>query len=257
MVRRHLGRTGIELSPIGFGAFKIGRNQKIKYAQSYELPTDDEVERLIGGIIDMGINYIDTAPAYGSSEERLGRVLAKFRRDDLIVSTKVGETFENGVSTHDFSPEAVRQSIERSRQRLRMETLDLVFIHSCGNDEVILECTHCAETLQDLRKAGDIRAIGFSAKTSLGEAMAMKWADALMIEIDFGDDNPPLTPGAASRSGVGVIVKKGLDSGRLDASTAIQRVLEIPGVTSMVIGGLNLDHFRENVAIANSMTSTG
>src|SRR5262245_47651520 len=100
MVRRPLGRTGIQLSPIGFGAFKIGRNQGIKYAQEYNLPSEEDVERLIAGILDLGINYIDTAPAYGTSEERLGRVLGKFRRDDLIVSTKVGETFADGRSTY-------------------------------------------------------------------------------------------------------------------------------------------------------------
>src|SRR5262249_42201444 len=155
----------------------IGRNQKIKYAQAYALPSDEEAQRLIGGILDMGINYIDTAPAYGTSEERLGKILKSFRRDDLVGSTKVGRTFENGISSYDFSPEAVMQSVARSRQRLRMETLDLVFIHSDGNDEEILEYTHCAEALQELKRAGDVRAIGFSGKSRHGNNMARKWAD--------------------------------------------------------------------------------
>jgi aryl-alcohol dehydrogenase-like predicted oxidoreductase len=251
MVRRPLGRTGIELSVLGFGAFKIGRNQKVKYAQPYDLPSDDEVQTLIGGILDLGVNYIDTAPAYGTSEERLGRILKSFRRDDLIISTKVGESFDNGVSSYDFSPEAVIQSVARSRKRLRMETLDMVFIHSDGNDEEILEYTYCAEALIDLKKAGDIRAIGFSGKTVLGNLMAEKWADAVMAEFDVLDDDVRFS----ANPELGVIIKKPLGSGRVSPSQAIPRILQQPGVTSMVIGGLNLEHFRENVEIANVAAS--
>jgi aryl-alcohol dehydrogenase-like predicted oxidoreductase len=246
VVRRTLGTTGIELSPIGFGAFKIGRNQGIKYAHGYELPSDEEVERLIGGLLDMGINYIDTAPAYGSSEERLGRVLGQFQRDDLIVSTKVGETFENGASSYDFSPEVVIRSVARSRKRLRKETLDLVFIHSDGNDVDILEHTNCAETLIDLKKAGDIRAIGFSGKTFKGNTLATKWSDAIMTEFDLIEDNArfPAIPD------LGIVIKKPLGSGTISPAEAIPKILRQPGVTSMVIGGLNLEHFRHNIEIA-------
>ena len=92
MVKRRLGRSAIEVSPIGFGSFKIGRNTGVKYPQAYELPDDDAVAKLTDGLLDLGINYIDTAPAYGLSEERLGAVLSG-RRGDVVLSTKVGETF--------------------------------------------------------------------------------------------------------------------------------------------------------------------
>ena len=70
MELRPLGTTGLDVAPIGFGAFKIGRNQKTKYAVDYDLPTDREVESLLGGP-DAGINLIDTAPAT-ASERRIG-----------------------------------------------------------------------------------------------------------------------------------------------------------------------------------------
>src|SRR5690554_164313 len=129
MVHRPLGTTGMMVSPIGFGAFKIGRNQGIKYAQSYELPDDREVEQLLNGVLDLGINYIDTAPAYGISEQRIGQAIGH-RRTEYVLSTKVGETFTNGQSTFDYSSDAVRASIERSCKRLRTDVLDIVFIHS-------------------------------------------------------------------------------------------------------------------------------
>ena len=72
MVQRRLGTTDLELSPLGFGAFKIGRNQGIKYEQAYELPSDKDVSQLLNAVLDAGVNYIDTAPAYGLSEERIG-----------------------------------------------------------------------------------------------------------------------------------------------------------------------------------------
>ena len=66
LARRPLGRTGLSLSLVGFGAFKIGRNIGIKYENSYALPSDDASNRLLHAVIDeLGINYIDTAPAYG------------------------------------------------------------------------------------------------------------------------------------------------------------------------------------------------
>src|SRR5437867_7075023 len=113
MVLRALGKTGLDVSPISFGAFKIGRNQKIKYAQSYPLPSEDETAKLLNGVLDLGINLIDTAPAYGISEERIGKHISP-RRREFVLSTKVGERFEEGKSTHDFSSKAITRSVERS-----------------------------------------------------------------------------------------------------------------------------------------------
>src|SRR5204863_4838245 len=131
MVRRALGWTNLSVSPISFGAFKIGRNEKIKYAQAYPLPSEEEAGRLLNGVLDLGINLIDTAPAYGLSEQRIGRHISS-RRREFILSTKVGETFENGKSTYDFSAKAIANSFERSLTRLKTASVDFLFIHSDG-----------------------------------------------------------------------------------------------------------------------------
>src|SRR5687768_4809484 len=101
MQHRILGKTGRLVSPIGFGAFKIGRNQGIKYPSGYALPDDVAVERLLNGVLDLGINLIDTAPAYGISEQRIGQFLSH-RRNEFTLSTKVGETFEDGHSRYEY-----------------------------------------------------------------------------------------------------------------------------------------------------------
>ena len=77
MQLRPLGSTGLFVTPLGFGAFKIGRNEQVKYPQPYDLPDDATVERLLNGVLDAGIHLIDTAPAYGLSEERIGKFLPR------------------------------------------------------------------------------------------------------------------------------------------------------------------------------------
>lgn len=242
---RAVGQTGLQLPPLGFGAFKIGRNQGIKYPQGYALPTDAEATRLLQQVLDLGCTYIDTAPAYGLSEERIGRALAS-RRAEFVLSTKVGETFADGASTYDFSAEAITGSLERSRQRLSSPVLDLVWIHSPGNDETLLRSTDVVDVLRRQRDQGTIRAIGLSCKTVGGAELALAWADALMVEYhsDYRDFETVMHQ--ASDQGVAVVVKKGLASGHLPPAEAIRFVLAHPAVTSLVVGGLNIDHFRTN-----------
>jgi len=246
MVRRSLGSTGMTVSPIGFGAFKIGRNVGAKFPAGYELPTDREVERLLDGVLDLGINYIDTAPAYGTSEERIGRAIAH-RRNEFVISTKVGEEFEHGVSRYDFSPAAVRASIERSRTRLRTVVVDVVFLHSDGRDREIIESSGAVEALLDLKSRGLVRAVGLSGKTVEGARLALQWADAIMVEYHLEDRSHEGVIAEARERGVGVVVKKGLASGRLRPEDAIPFILRNPAVSSLVIGGLDLDHIRTNL----------
>jgi len=246
MVRRELGTTGFALTPVGFGAFKIGRNQGIKYATGYDLPDETLSHRILNAMLDIGINYIDTAPAYDLSEQRIGDALAE-RRSEFVLSTKVGERFERGISTYDFSESGVLDSIGRSRERLRVDVLDLVFVHSDGNDVHILRETEVVPTLRFLRDEGVVRAIGFSGKTVDGAREALAWADAIMVEYHLDDlSHEPVIEEAAARD-IGVVVKKGLASGRLPPHEAIEFVLSNPGVTSLVIGGLNVDHMRTNL----------
>lgn len=249
MFERELGQTGLNVTAIGFGAFKIGRNEKAKYPQSYDLPDDAAVDGLLNRLLDMGVNYIDTAPAYGISEQRIGQAIAH-RRSEFVLSTKVGETFENGRSNYDFSASAVRLSVERSLKRLRTEQLDLVFVHSNGDDQNILENTDVVSTLQALKAGGLVRAIGFSGKAASAAQAALSWADAIMVEYNSNDTSHTDVMTTAADHGVGVIVKKGLASGHLPAAESIAFVLRHPAVSSLVIGGLNADHFQSNVEAA-------
>ncbi|GAB4142659.1 MAG: aldo/keto reductase [Planctomycetaceae bacterium] len=249
MQSRQLGRTGLSVSPVGFGAFKIGRNQGIKYPSGYDLPSEQDVSILLNRVLDAGIRYIDTAPAYGLSEKRIGKAIGH-RRAEFTLSTKVGETFENGRSTYDFSAKAIRESVQRSLKRLQTDILDAVFLHSDGNDLKILNETEAVSTLVSLKEQGLIRAVGLSGKTIEGARSALEWADVLMVEYHLEDISHSELLSEAHKAGIGIVVKKGLAAGRIAPHEAIPFVLKNPAVTSLVIGGLNINHLRENIAIA-------
>ncbi len=259
MELRPLGATGLRVSPLGLGTVKFGRNQGVKYPQPFALPSDREALALLELAWDLGINLLDTAPAYGESEERLGRLLRQCRRDWMIV-TKVGEAFHDGVSRFDFSAAATRTSVERSLRRLGVTTLDAVLIHSSGADQAILEQEAALPTLRDLQKAGLVRAVGMSTKTAAGGLRAVECCDLVMATYNLRQREELPVIRAAHAAGKGVLIKKGLLSGYLSDLTevdpvraALQLLYAEPGVSSIVIGTLNPNHLQANVAAAESV----
>jgi aryl-alcohol dehydrogenase-like predicted oxidoreductase len=250
-----MARLTLPLSPLGYGAFKIGRNVGTKYDLAYELPDPATVERVLNGVLDLGINYIDTAPAYGTSEERVGQAISH-RRREFVLSTKVGEFFEGGVSKYDFSADAVRKSVETSLRRLRTDVLDFVFIHSSRDDVRVVEQTDVVPTLVSLRDAGLVRGIGLSGYTAEGFRVALSWSDAIMVTYHRDDNTLAPVIDEAHQRGIAVIVKKGLASGRLPAAQALSFVLRNPAVTSVVVSSLSLNHLRDNGRIAQAMRSS-
>lgn len=250
--RRALGNTGVMVGVLGLGTVKLGRSRAVKYPKPFEIPDDRAAAELLGTAHGLGINLIDTAPAYGTSEERLGSLLAG-QRDQWIISTKAGEEFDDatGASRFDFSPAAITTSIERSLRRLRTDRLDLVLLHSDGRDVEIIEQSGALDALGALKKQGKVRLIGVSTKTPEGARLAAERCDAVMLTyspIERADE--PAIEVARARSGV-VLVKKALASGHAsDPGAAIHFALANPGVTSVIVGTINPEHLRANAIAA-------
>lgn len=250
MIQRQL-TPDIQTSLLGLGTVKLGRNQKVKYPKPFTIPTDDQALALLNTARELGINLIDTAPAYGTSEARLGELLPHAGgRDSWIIASKVGENFDNGASTFDFTPEAARASVERSLTRLRTDRLDIVLIHSDGNDLHIIEHMGTLEALHQLKAEGLIRSVGMSTKTPVGALAALPYCDVLMLTVnqDNHDDLPACA--AAAKHGVGVLVKKALASGHADPASSIRYAVGVEGVTSVIVGTTNPDHLRANALAA-------
>src|SRR3990167_133138 len=170
-ILKPLGTTSILVSPIALGTVKFGRNQGVKYPTAFDLPQDTDIKNLLSLCQELQINFLDTAAAYGLSEERIGKLLT--HRQQWVISTKAGEEFQDGKSYYDFSTKHIRRSVERSLRCLKTDYLDLVLIHSDGNDEKIIHETDSLQTLHQLKEAGYIRALGMSTKTMAGGLQAL------------------------------------------------------------------------------------
>ena len=152
MQTRLLGKTGVQLSELGFGSAGLGND--------YGNIDPSQGERAVHFAIDQGITYFDTAPYYGRtlSEQRLGEALIG-KRNQIILSTKLGRYDK---ADFDFSADRVRSSIDESLTRLRTDYVDLLIAHDIefGDREQII-----SETLPEMRKlqdAGKARFIGVS-----------------------------------------------------------------------------------------------
>ena len=256
MVRRQLGRTGFTVAPIALGTTKLGRNTDVKYPASFALPSAQEIAELFESALKLGVHLIDTAPAYGKSEQRLG-ALVDMHRDEILLCSKCGESYANGRSFHDFSAAAIIASVEASLGRLKTDYIDILQLHSDGRDVEILTQTDALEGLGQLKRSGKIGAMGISAKTPTGIREAARSCDIVMAP--FSQVEPALANALteAHDQGLGVLAIKGLFSGHLEARPAIEFVLNQPFIDALVIGTLNPAHLELAVEIAENMPNRG
>lgn len=255
MELKALGDTGIRVSPLGLGTVKIGRDQQVKYPTGFTIPDDKAVIELFELAWELGINTLDTAPAYGNSEERLGQLLP--HRNEWVIVGKVGEIFEGGQSSFDFSAAHTRMSVERSLRRLRRDRIDIVLVHSHGDDMAIIENEEVCYTLQDLKREGLIGAVGMSTKTVAGGIWCVENMDVVMATYNtsYTDELPVLQ--RAAELNKGVLIKKGLQSGHAHSvEEALRFVFAQPAVHSVIVGTINPAHLRDNVAVTDRVLGT-
>jgi len=253
-LHRPLGSTGLSVSPLGLGTVKLGRDQGVKYPNGFTIPDDDAARLLLAQARELGINLIDTAPAYGRSEERLGPLL-RGQRDQWVIVSKVGEEFDDGQSRFDFSAAHTRASVERSLKRLETDCIDLVLVHSDGDDLRILEQEEVYQTLALLRQEGKIRGFGFSGKTAEGGLKALEQGDCAMVTYNLNEQAERPVLDYAAAHGKAILVKKALASGHVCLSPGVDPVkasFELlfahPGVSSAIVGTINPLHLAHNVA---------
>ncbi len=172
MNSRVLGRTSVQLTPLGFGGAPIGN--------LFTSVSDEDAAEAITAAWEGGVRYFDTAPHYGLglSERRLGVALAAYQRSDYVVSSKVGRVLrpnlhpkgsdlsvagfavaDEVVREIDYSASGVEKSIEESLDRLGVDYLDIVYVHD-PDDYVEQVIGESLPTLAQLRDHGAIRAIG-------------------------------------------------------------------------------------------------
>ena len=258
MKKRRLRNTNAEVSSLGLGTVKFGRNENVKYPNSFELPSDSAILQLLATAQEEGVNLLDTAPAYGRSEQRLGALLGA-DRENWILASKAGEDFVDGVSRFDFSAAAITSSVERSLRRLRTDRIEALLLHSDGSDVDILENSGAVGALNQLKEQGKILATGISTKTVEGGKLAVSMGlDIVMATYNpwHRDEKPVLD--AATEKGCSILLKKAFGSGWFGESggenvsipdpvaESFRFIFDHPASTAVIVGTINPKHLRTN-----------
>ena len=241
----------VTLSSVGFGAYQIGRIASEKYASfGKPMPSDMEAESLLNGVLDLGITLIDTAPAYGVSEERIGKYLQE-RRNEYNLCTKVGELSIYGKCVFDFSAEGMRRSVERSLRTLRTDCIDILLIHAPPDDMCVLTDSDAVETMLSMQQEGKARYVGFSGKSAEAQLLSLEWSDVVMVEYSFANQRNASVIQEADNQGIIVLVKKAMNSGHLSGDEAIDFLIKKSPIQEAlhctVIGSTSLARMEENV----------
>jgi len=217
-----LGNSSLKTSRIGLGTWAIGGWMWGGTSEAESIAT-------IRAAVDRGITLIDTAPAYGfgRSEELVGKALAEGGlRDGVQIATKVGLNWRDGSVYRDSRPVRIRTEIEDSLRRLRTDVIDLYQVHWPDLETPLAET---ARTLEDLRRAGKIRAIGVSnySPAQLDTFRAIAKLDAVqspynLFEREIDADVLPY----ARHTRLAVLsygaLCRGLLSGRMTATTTFE-----------------------------------
>lgn len=261
MKNRVFGKTGLNVSVLGFGAGHIGGNNL----------TETEASSLLNSVVDLGINLFDTARAYGLSEERIGKHLSH-RRNEIIISTKVGYGI-HGVPDWTFN--SVMMGIEEALTKLKTDYIDIVHLHSCS-----IEILQRGEVIEALKKAldnGKIRVTAYSGENEDLEFAAQTGEfGSLQFSLNLFDQKSTdkILPQTKEQN-IGIIAKRPIANVpwqfitqpygsyceeywirmkkmnlQLDIDwleTAIRFAASTEGVGSIIIGSSSLDHVKQNL----------
>lgn len=212
MEKRTLGRTGLDVSVIGFGAMTIG---------GIFGPVDDAVSnKALHAAIDAGMNFIDTSDAYGQghSEEVIGRFLKeRSDRDQIIIGSKGGNNMVTGK--YNFTPDYIRGCVEGSLKRLGVEALDIYLLHNPTEENFKAEDSF--DLLDEFKAQGKIKHWGVSVNTLPECELAVSSGRPSVMQMEYNvlQQEPEEVFAKAKGAGVGVIsrvpLKRGFLSGRI------------------------------------------
>jgi predicted aldo/keto reductase-like oxidoreductase len=234
---RVLGKTGLEISRLGFGGIPI---QKI----------DAEGTRvLVGELVDKGVNFIDTARGYTVSEEYLGYALEGVR-DKFVLATK----------SMARTKEAMASDIDVSLRNLRTNYIDLYQIHnpSAADLDTVMAEGGALEALFEARAAGKIGHIGITLHSVelFRRAIELDWVETVMFPYNLVETQGEELIAECERRNIGFICMKPLAGGAIeDARLAMRFILNNPAVTVVIPGMAEISEIRENASVSSDTSA--
>jgi len=274
--RRILGRTGLEVTQLSFGAMEI-RGPYVWHGRD---PSEAEVERILNAVLDAGINFIDTAGCYGVSEERIGRYISS-RRSEFYLATKCGCNLvpaEDGTlsTPHTFDRDTLLRNIEESLERMKTDHIDIWQLHNPRSEQ--LREGHLVAVMDEIKAQGLVKAISISSTLPfLPEYIGMGVFDTFQIPYSCLELQHHDVITAAAEAGAGIIIRGGigkggpesevvpvknvdlwkaaaldevLPAGMRPAELVLRYTLSHPHCHTTIVGTLNPAHLAENVAAA-------
>jgi len=272
--RRQLGRTGLPVTMLGYGAMEI------RGAPRGRDVTDQQAETILHAVLDAGINYVDTSIDYGVSEERIGRYIGD-RRSEYYLASKCGclvgapPAPRGQTSPHVFTRDNILKGVEQSLARLRTDYLDVLQFHISPSRQT-LEKDGALETVLELKRAGTARFVGMSGTLpNLADHIAMGVFDVFQIPYSAVEREHETMIAAAARAGAGIVVRGGAAKGAptdgkhegvqwdrwqkvqfgdlLDGMTAMEFILRFtfshPDLHTNIVGTISPAHLKNNVEI--------
>ncbi|MHC4984877.1 MAG: aldo/keto reductase [Planctomycetota bacterium] len=218
MTTKTLGRTGLDVTQLGFGAMEL-RGPKVWAGREV---SDGQSDAVLNAVLDAGINFIDTSPDYGLSEERIGKFISS-RRDEYALATKCGCTWtDDGATwdiTHIWTRERLMENIAQSLERMRTDHVDILQLHNPDPDSV--RDGDIVAVLKDIQSQGLTRFIGISTTLPvLPEFAAMGVFDTFQIPYSCIDPQHHDAINVAADSGAGVIIRGGIGRGGPEGAAA-------------------------------------
>ena len=205
--KRRLGRTGLEVTQLGFGT--------ALRSSPDDVFDDNQAGRILNAVLDAGINFIDTAPDYGESEERIGRHISH-RRDQFYLATKCGCNIDaEGCRLepgHLWTAERLRKNIDQSLKRMKTDYVDVLQMHNPSAEEV--EKGGLISVLEEIRQAGKTRSIGVSSTApDLMTFSEMNVFDAFQVPYSALERTHEQMIQQVADRGAGSIIRGGIAQG--------------------------------------------
>lgn len=245
--KNQLGKTSVEISHLGLGTVKFGRNRGLRY-RPFDLPSLEHLKTLIETAEALGINYLDTAAAYGEGERLIGQLL-QGNRDRWVISTKAGEIFVDGKSYYEASPDQIEKSLMQSLAMLNTDFVDIFLLHCDPLDDQLLRNEGLIRRLQSFKERGLVRAIGASTNTIQGGLFAVSELDCVMVTYNTFYRDQGAVIKNANRLGKGVLIKKPLNCGLLSDASSALKFCQSTATHSILVGTINTENLRANAAV--------
>jgi aryl-alcohol dehydrogenase-like predicted oxidoreductase len=210
--KRQLGRTGLDVTTLGYGAMEI------RGAPRGRDVSPEQAGRILNAVLDAGINYIDTSIDYGKSEEFIGEFISG-RRSEFYLASKCGCAVVAQPAApgerlpHVFTPENIRAGVEQSLRRMKTDYLDIVQFHASPSKQT-LEENGAIAVLEDLKKEGKIRFLGMSGTLpNIVDHIRMGVFDVFQIPYSALQRDHEEAIAAASKAGAGIVIRGGAARG--------------------------------------------